>query len=336
MKRMEKWSPRTDLALESALIAAEQNSGPMDGIISKEEEKENTLVTTVTINEEGERITGKRPGLYVTVESPDLRGTDSSRHAAISRVTAEEIRLFIETAGLSKDATCLVAGLGNDHVTPDSLGPRVTDRLIVTSHLFKLHPEHVQKGYRPVSAISPGVMGTTGIETGDILLGLIEREQPDFLIVVDALASRSIERLNATIQMTDTGIQPGAGIGNRRKEISRRTAGIPVIAIGIPTVIDAATLTRDAVELVMDHLEEKSGQADAEWKRSFLGNVGLLNEEEKRQLIHDVLSPAGLNMIVTPKEADTFIHGAAAVVASALNEALHDRPPEETRSFFAG
>ncbi|OAH56070.1 peptidase [Domibacillus aminovorans] len=333
---MEEWSIRTDLALESALIAEEEHGSKLDGIMSKEEQRENTLVTTVTINEEGERITGKRPGLYITVESEDLRGSDSSRHAAISRVLAEEIKVFIESAGLSRDASCLIAGLGNDHVTPDSLGPRVTDRLIVTNHLFKLHPEHVQEGYRPVSTISPGVMGMTGIETGDILLGLIEREKPDFLIVVDALASRSIERLNATIQMTDSGIQPGAGIGNRRKEISRQTAGIPVIAIGIPTVIDAATVTRDAVELVMKHLEEKSGHDDENWKQAFLGNIGLLDEDEKRQLISDVLTPAGLNMIVTPKEADLFIHGAAAVIASALNEALHDRPPEETRSFFAG
>ncbi|OLN23412.1 GPR endopeptidase [Domibacillus antri] len=333
---MEKWSVRTDLALESALIAEQEHGGKLDGIMSSEEQRDNTLVTTVTISEEGERITGKRQGLYVTVESTDLRGSDSSRHASISRVTADEIRRFIDSAGIHQDASCLIAGLGNDLVTPDSLGPRVTDRLIVTNHLFKLHPEHVQEGYRPVSAISPGVMGMTGIETGDILLGLIEREKPDFLIVVDALASRSIERLNATIQMTDSGIQPGAGIGNRRKEISRRTAGIPVIAIGIPTVIDAATVTRDAVELVMAHLEEKSGRGDEEWKRAFLGNIGLLSDEEKRQLIHDVLTPAGLNMIVTPKEADLFIHGAAAVISSALNEALHNRPPEETRSFFAG
>ncbi|OES44315.1 GPR endopeptidase [Domibacillus iocasae] len=333
---MEKWSPRTDLAIESALIAEQQNGGKVEGITIKEEEKEETKVTTVEISEEAERITGRKAGHYVTIESTDLRGSDSSRHAAISRVVAEEIRLFIEGAGLSKDASCLIAGLGNDLITPDSLGPRVTDRLIVTNHLFKLHPEHVQTGYRPVSAISPGVMGMTGIETGDILLGLIEREKPDFLIVIDALASRSIERLNATIQMTDAGIQPGAGIGNRRKEISRHTAGIPVIAIGIPTVIDASTVTRDAVEMVMKHLQEKSGREDDSWKRSFLGNIGLLDENEKHQLINDVLTPAGLNMIVTPKEADLFIHGAAAIVSSALNEALHDRPPEETRSFFAG
>lgn len=333
---MRTWSPRTDLALESALIAEQEKGGKVEGINIKEEEKEQTKVTTVQISEGAERITGRKAGHYVTIESADLRQSDSSRHAAISRVVAEEIRLFIKGAELPQTASCLVAGLGNDLITPDSLGPRVTDRLIVTNHLFKLHPEHVQTGYRPVSAISPGVMGMTGIETGDILLGLIEREKPDFLIVIDALASRSIERLNATIQMTDTGIQPGAGIGNRRKEISRQTAGIPVIAIGIPTVIDAATVTRDAVEMVMKHLEEKSGRADQEWKKSFLGNIGLLNEEEKHQLITDVLTPAGLNMIVTPKEADLFIHGAAAVVSSALNEALHDRPPEETRSFFAG
>ncbi|MET1030549.1 GPR endopeptidase [Domibacillus tundrae] len=333
---MKKWSPRTDLALESALIAEQQNGGKVEGITLKEEEKEETKVTTVEITEGAERITGRKAGHYVTIESADLRKSDSSRHAAISRVVAEEIRLFVQGAGLSQNASCLIAGLGNELITPDSLGPRVTDRLIVTNHLFKLHPEYVQNGYRPVSAISPGVMGMTGIETGDILLGLIEREKPDFLIVIDALASRSIERLNATIQMTDAGIQPGAGIGNRRKEISRHTAGIPVIAIGIPTVIDAVTVTRDAIEMVMKHLQEKSGREDDSWKRSFLGNIGLLDENEKHQLINDVLTPAGLNMIVTPKEADLFIHGAAAIISSALNEALHDRPPEETRSFFAG
>ncbi|WP_046173882.1 GPR endopeptidase [Domibacillus indicus] len=333
---MKKWSPRTDLALESALIAEQQTGGKVDGINLKEEEKEGTKVTTVEISEGAEKITGRKAGHYVTIESADLRKPDTSRHAAISRVVAEEIRLFIKGAGLPQDAACLIAGLGNDMITPDSLGPRVTDRLIVTNHLFKLHPEHVQDGYRPVSAISPGVMGMTGIETGDILLGLIEREKPDFLIVIDALASRSVERLNATIQMTDAGIQPGAGIGNRRKEISRQTAGIPVIAVGIPTVIDAATVTRDAIEMVMAHLQEKSGREDEAWKKSFLGNIGMLDEDEKHQLISEVLTPAGFNMIVTPKEADLFIQGAAAVISSALNEALHNRPTEETRSFFAG
>lgn len=332
---MNKNGLRTDLALESAAITAGKETG-VPGVSVHEQQEGDVTVTTVQIDKEGEAQMGRRSGTYVTIESKMIRDGGMKEYAQASSVLAREVRRFLQQANVPDDGKCLVAGLGNRQVTPDSLGPRTIERLIVTNHLFTLHPEYVQTGYRPVSAMAPGVMGMTGMETGDVLLSIVAQEQPAALIVIDSLASRSIERLNATIQLTDTGIHPGAGIGNRRKEISRETAGVPVIAIGIPTVIDAATLAHNSMEKVTAHLEEKTNQSGTAWKETLLGKVGLLSDEEKHELIQSVLTPAGENMIVTPKEADLFLHRASAMIASALNEALHQRPPEETRSFFAG
>jgi spore protease len=244
----------------------------------------------------------------------------------------------------------LIVGLGNWNVTPDALGPIVCENVIVTRHLFELEPETVDKGYRPVSALAPGVMGITGIETSDIILGVVKKTNPDFVIVIDALASRSIERVNATIQISDSGIQPGSGVGNKRKELSKKTLGIPVIAIGVPTVVDAVTIASDTIDFLIKHFgrELKEGNRpsrqlapagftfgerkvltkedlpDEEKRKTFLGMVGLLNDEEKRKLIKEVLAPLGHNLMVTPKEVDVFIEKMANILANGINAALHE------------
>ena len=225
-----------------------------------------------------------------------------------------------------------------------------TEKVLVTNHLFELEYESVQEGYRPVAAISPGVMGVTGLETSDIILSLIDDFQPDFVLVVDALASRSIERINETIQITDTGIHPGSGVGNRRKELSKETLGIPVIAIGVPTVVDAVTIANDTLDYLLRHMgrewREKdkpkksllpgflpSGHddlsdddvPDEEQRSAFLGLIGTLTPEEKRSLLEDVLTPSGRNMIVTPKEVDSFMEDMAHLVAEGINAALHEK-----------
>ncbi|HLS06858.1 MAG TPA: GPR endopeptidase, partial [Bacillota bacterium] len=250
-------------------------------------------------------------------------------------------------------------GLGNWQITPDALGPMTIEKVMVTNHLFTLDHETLAPGYRPVAAVSPGVMGTTGMETSDIIFGITEKLQPQFVVVIDALASRSIERVNETIQLTDTGIHPGSGVGNKRKEVSYETLGIPVFAIGVPTVVDAVTITSDTIDFLLKHLgrewEEKdrpaksltpSGLAfgakqlsesdlpDSNKRQTFLGMLGTLSEEEKRTLINEVLTPIGHNLIVTPKEVDRFMEDMAHLIANGINAALHETIDSENSSHY--
>lgn len=196
---------------------------------------------------------GKKPGSYLTLEVQGIRQQDTELQQKVERIFAKEFSYFLEEVGVSKEASCLIVGLGNWNVTPDALGPIVVENVLVTRHLFKLQPESVEEGFRPVSAIRPGVMGITGIETSDVIYGIIEKTKPDFVIAIDALAARSIERVNSTIQISDTGIHPGSGVGNKRKELSKETLGIPVIAIGVPTVVDAVSITSDTIDFILKH-----------------------------------------------------------------------------------
>ncbi len=232
-------------------------------------------------------------------------------------------------------------GLGNDYSTADALGPLTIGHVLVTKHLFLY--EDV-KGFRPVSAVNSGVMGRTGIETSDIILGLVNQTKPDFVIVIDALASQSIERVNKTIQMTDTGIHPGSGIGNKRKEISKKTIGVPVIAVGVPTVVSAVIIVSDTINYMHKHYtynkENKDNpinklivggvnylkeelKIDREDKEQLLGLVGSLDEEEIKQLIYEVLTPIRYNLMVTPKEIDFVIEKLSDVIGNGINHALH-------------
>ena len=182
---------------------------------------------------------------------------------------------------------------------------------------------NVSEGFSEVSAISPGVMGTTGIETFDIIKAVKEKIDIDFMIVVDALASNSTKRVNKTIQITDTGISPGSGVGNKRKELSEETVGIPVIAVGVPTVVDAVTITNDTINYVIDYLIKDTKQTNNNSKELLMGQIGLLNEEEKRALMYDILSPTGYNLMVTPKEVDEDISDLSKIIASGINFAVH-------------
>lgn len=257
---------------------------------------------------------------------------------------------MIRKNNIPSDGTGLIVGLGNWNVTPDALGPMAVEKVLVTSHLFKLEYETVADGYRPVAAIAPGVMGITGMETSDIIYGITEKLQPDFIIAVDALASRSIERINETIQLSDSGIHPGSGVGNKRKELSKETLGVPVLAIGVPTVVDAVTITNDTIDFLLKHFgrewkeKDKPSKAltpagmvfgkkqlteadmpDEEKRQTFLGIVGTLSDNEKRQLISEVLTPIGHNLMVTPKEVDSFMKDMASLIAEGINAALHEK-----------
>lgn len=348
---MKPLQVRTDLAVEARTmyIETEKTKEP-SGVHIEDKEIEGIKVSYVTIDEEGAKRIGKKAGSYVTIYADGVKRQDTKSQEKAANVLAKELERLLEMKGIGPDAVGLIVGLGNWNVTPDALGPMTAEKILVTSHLFRLEYETVADGYRPVAAVTPGVMGVTGIETSDIVFGIVEKFKPDFIIAIDALASRSIERVNETIQLSDSGIQPGSGVGNKRKELSENTLGIPVFAIGVPTVVDAVTIASDTIDYLLKHLgkeyREKDSMAkslipsgmmfgkrklteddmpDLEQRQKFLGMVGHLNEEEKRQLIYEVLTPTGYNLMVTPKEVDGFMIDMANLLASGINAALHEK-----------
>ena len=211
----------------------------------------------------------------------------------------------------------MVVGLGNRFITPDALGPNTVDSVEVTRHLFEQMPERVNPTSRSVCALAPGVLGITGIETLEIIRGVVDRVQPGLIIAIDALASRSIRRISTTIQLADTGITPGSGIGNRRMGINEQSLGVPVIAVGVPTVVDAATIANDAIELIMQAVNDAVGE-DSDTMRS----LGFLNDDNRYEMIRTVLYPSVGDLIVTPKEVDTIIQDISGVVARGINRAV--------------
>jgi spore protease len=247
---------------------------------------------------------GKKPGYYVTVESTALRGRDKDELEEVAQVIAEELRSFIHGFNLSDEAAALVVGLGNWNATPDALGPKVVEKILVTRHMFETSPPEKRGGLRPVCAVSPGVLGITGIETKEIVAGIVDRVKPAFLLVVDALASRSTERMGSTVQIANTGINPGSGVGNHRLGLTTESLGVPVIAIGVPTVVEARTIVHDALEQI--------------------GSLGGAPVRTRRKDVVDrVLSPFFQDLIVTPKEIDVLIDDISRALAGAINIALH-------------
>lgn len=213
----------------------------------------------------------------------------------------------------------LIVGLGNWNVTPDSLGPLVVENVLVTRHYFEIMPDQVSPGYREVSAVAPGVLGVTGIESSDIVQGIVDRIRPDLIIAIDALASKALERVNTTVQIADIGIHPGSGIGNKRRGLTREILGVPCIAIGVPTVCYASTIVNNAFEMMREHFKQETNQT-----RQILGILEDINEQDRLLLVKEVLEPLGHDLIVTPKEVDEFMEDMANIIASGLNAALHE------------
>ncbi|WP_202908597.1 GPR endopeptidase [Halalkalibacillus sediminis] len=362
MKKQE-YSPRTDLAIEAKEMFVEENPDKkheLDGIIIKEYEEENIKLTRVEINEQGSERVGKNPGQYITIESLKLRELNQTFENQVASVLGKEIDRLLKYHEVNEGARCLVVGLGNSYVTPDALGPDTVKKAYITSHLFKYHEGVVGEGFRPVSAFNPGVMGLTGMETSNMINGIVKELNPDFLIVIDALAARSIDRVNTTIQLSDAGIHPGSGVGNDRKEVSEKTLGVPVFSIGIPTVVDAVTITSDTIDYLLKHFgrELETGDQpskslvpagmsfgekkqltdedlpDEEVRERFLGVVGMLEIEEKRQLIQEVLRPLGHDLMVTPKDVDDVIIHMSKIIASGINQGLHQSITNENASDY--
>jgi len=276
---------RTDLASERRDIYQKANNveGQINGVESEQEEiDENLRVERVKItNEEGEKAIGKPVGTYVTVDIKGLKIAQEEELEKAATVVSRELGKIIDNH-IDKQGEILVVGLGNIYVTPDSLGPKVINDIEVTRHIINYLPQYVEEGTRMVSAISPGVLGTTGIETVEILKGIVDNINPKLLIVIDALASRSIERISSTVQISDTGIVPGAGVGNTRSEISKNSLGIPVVAIGIPTVVETAVLVNDSLDLFIEKLQEEAKSNDY---------LNRLKEEDNYEEIKEALIP---------------------------------------------
>ncbi len=307
---------RTDLANERRDIyqKTSKQEGQIDGIEStKEEINENIKVERVKItNENGEKAIGKPIGNYITIDIKKLKIAQEEEIKQAANTLSNELKKILDEH-IDKQGEVLVVGLGNIYVTPDSLGPKVINEIDVTRHIINYLPQYVEEGTRMVSAIAPGVLGTTGIETVEILKGIVDNIHPKLVIVIDALASRSIERISSTVQLSDTGIVPGAGVGNTRSEISIKTLGIPVIAIGIPTVVETAVLVNDSLDLFIEKLQDEAKSNEY---------LNKLKEEDNYEEIKEVLMPKDYNLIVTPKEIDELIENMKDVVALGINNSL--------------
>lgn len=309
---------RTDLALEAKEIYQEKHrkEKDIDGIEVINEIDNDIKVTTVKVKDEnGVRKIGKPKGNYVTIDIPEFTAYDGETMDRVSQVVSEILGRMIN---IDVEKTALVVGLGNWKVTPDALGPKVTEGIMVTRHLKTVMPEIMDDSVRPVCSIAPGVLGITGVETVEIIKGTVERVKPDVVICIDALAARRVERVNTTIQIGDTGISPGAGVGNNRKQINEENLGVKVIAIGVPTVVDAVTIANDTIDMVVDSLMKNSSSGN-----DFYKMLGSLDKNEKSSLIREVLSSKSLGeMIVTPKDIDLIINSLAKIISNGINMAV--------------
>ena len=307
---------RTDLAIENREIYKEKNEEEVPGIEVEREEGKDYIVTRVKVlDETGAKNLGKAEGVYITIEVPKLKNTDQDLKDEISKLLAKEIKGMGRN---DENTKTLIIGLGNWNVTPDALGPKVVDRVLVTRQFFLAYKKDKDETVANVSALSPGVMGLTGIETGEIVKGIVEKVKPDLLIAIDALASRKMERVSTTIQISDTGINPGSGIGNKRMGLNEDYLGVPVLAIGVPTVVDAATMVNDTMELIIGSMKDATMVGT-----EFYSTLEKISQEEKYELIKEVLEPFMPNVVVTPKEIDLIIDDLSIIIANGLNMALH-------------
>lgn len=307
---------RTDLAVERREIYKKANKiqDEVPGIETEESKISDKIkVTRVKVTtEEGAQAIGKPIGNYITIDVKKLRNIPDEEMEKISKTISEELTALVDKH-VNKEDEVLVVGLGNLYSTPDSLGSKVVQNIEITRHIKKYLPQYIDENARGISAISPGVLGTTGMETQEILQGIVQNTKPKLIVVIDSLASKSIERISSTIQIADTGIIPGAGVDNARKELTENTLGVPVIAIGIPTVVEAATLAADSLDILIQKLQDDANSNEY---------LNKLQEEDKYELIREALMPNNYNFIVTPKEIDELIENMTKVVAEGINMSL--------------
>ena len=294
---------RTDLALETTERFAEENAEIRGVEVHEEYDEEKDVRTTVVkiVTENGAKSMGRPQGTYITIEAPELSTPDEDYHREISEEISTHLRKLID---LKKEKSVLVVGLGNAAITADALGPQVVDNLLMTRHIIKeygLRGIKHEKMHR-VSGIVPGVMAQTGMETAEIVQGIVSETKPDVVVAIDALAARSVRRLSRTIQITDTGIHPGSGVGNHRNGLTEENLQVKVIGIGVPTVVDAATIVHDSMAHLLDALEEA----------------------EQKEFLEEMIAPNLYSMFVTPKDVDEMVHQISHTIAASLNLLFSD------------
>jgi spore protease len=312
-KFLQTMGVNLDLALEAREIIRGETGQEVPGVRVDKETYDHATVTIVHIEDENaQSMMGKPVGKYITIEAPVIRENNPAAHREVAEVLAEQLKKMLNN--LSMEANVLVVGLGNWNATPDALGPKVVNKCLVTRHLFQYAPQELQGGMRPVSAIAPGVLGITGIETSEIIRGVVDKTKPQLVIAIDSLAARSVDRIATTIQLADTGINPGSGIGNKRSGINEETMGVKVIAIGCPTVTHAAIIAQDAIE---------------KYIKSTTGWAG-----DPTEAVKQVLEPFGGNLTVTPKEIDTLIEDVSHIVSGGISMALHPGVDPEDYAYY--
>lgn len=299
---------RTDLALENREIyrSAQKIEDEIPGIETEIDDSDSDiLVTKVKIlSDEGANALGKPIGNYITIESQMMNDEVENIDNKIIQKVSEIIK---DISHLVKSDTVLVVGLGNGDVTPDALGPKVVENLQITRHLIEYAPEYVKEDTRAVSAIIPGVLGTTGIETSEIVKGIVDRINPNLVIVIDALASKNMDRISKTIQISDTGIIPGSGVGNSRFAITKDVLGVPTIVIGVPTVVGVPTIVDEAINYVIDKNENEAKK----------------EELKQTNYMKEILENKKFDFMVTPKDIDDIISNLSSLVADSINMALN-------------
>ncbi|VBB06106.1 peptidase a25 germination protease [Lucifera butyrica] len=302
---------RTDLAVEAKEMLTRHVREDIPGVIMETAEDEDIVINRVDVTTpEAEKMLGKVQGKYITIEAQGLRYKNTPLQKKVMNHVAQELSSMVQIA---PNATILVVGLGNWNVTPDALGPRTVDKIVVTRHLQEMLSPELKGGVRSVCAIAPGVLGITGMETAEIIHGIVGVIKPTVVIAIDALAAASSHRVITTVQLANTGIHPGSGVGNKRFGLTRESLGVPVIAIGVPTVVHASTIAMDTLTI----LQERAAFA------RYLKSMENLSDEEKGTIVRQVLPEALGDLMVTPKEVDRLIEDIAGVVAGGINQALH-------------
>lgn len=313
-----------DMALEAHDIVRGQTGQEISGVKMDKKSFEYAQVTIIQVQDAAaEKVMGKPVGTYITIDAPEIRQNNKQIHNEIAEILAQQLSTLLK---IGPDASVLIVGLGNWNATPDALGPRVVNYTLVTRHLKKYAPQDLSGGLRSVSALAPGVLGITGIETAEIIKGVVEKSKPDLIIAIDALAAQSSDRIATSLQLADTGISPGSGIGNQRMAINQQNMGVPVIAIGVPTVVNAAVIAHGALDQFMQQLASNPGTGET---------VKNLNPLLLEQIVKSVLGPYSTNLMVTPKEIDDLIESISKIIAGGVSIALHPAvDPEEFHMYL--
>lgn len=313
---------RTDMADERVDEYKKVNNlTNIDGVevISTNDNDINVVCVNV-LNENGERTLQKKKGSYITIETCDIRYLDDSEENKLVDIISNEIKNLIKKVTNNENASVLVVGLGNEYITPDSVGPKVIKNVSITRHILNYAKDLIDENTREVSSITPGVLGTTGIETYDIINSIVKTIKPDVIIAIDSLVSSSMHRIGNTIQLSDTGITPGAGVRNKREGLNIETLNVPVIGLGVPTVVDIATITNEAIDKMVENTKNSIQELENINEKELSYFINFFSNEERYNMIANLLNSD--SCILTPKEVDELIDITSSIIGKSINKAL--------------